>query len=307
MLNWKPYDQHTWENSDQRPFNATEKKHFEQLAGKILWLPGVEMQDCWGTVCPPGRNAAVIRVHPDVRHRFERNGLREVGLKIFNLVDGKVMWPSVFKFHDGQRGKLPGLPNAQVQEVLACGTHPDGVGSERGYLVQQWVEGTALDQKIEAGLTADETLQIIDDLFLKIIIPLWGVGTSWWDVRDSNYVVTPAGQLVMIDSDSVGAYADEIVETPTVFAKRNRGSITAMIRYGSLLITLARRLAPRGTKSAVEREVRVLVARHLLPVFVEPYPLPHGWQKTAIRAWQDFRAGYQPLLQPPADKAAPPK
>jgi len=307
MLNWKPYNQHDWKKSKQRPFNCAEKLQFEKLAAKVLWVPGVEMNGCWGTVHPPGRNATVIQMHPFIRHRFEWQGVRPIGLKIFNLVDGKVMWPSVFRFHESQRDQLPGLPNPHVQEVLDCDVIQDDHGVARGYLVQQWVEGVVLEEKIRAGLSAAEVLQIADDLFQKIIIPLWSKGSSWWDVRDSNYVVTPDGRLMMIDSDSVGAYADEILRTPKVFAKRNRGSITAMKRYATMLVTMAGRLAVRGTKATVQREVRALFDRHLQPVFVAPYPLPLGWKKSAVRAWQNFRAGYEALLCQPDVPPAPPK
>jgi len=307
MLNWHPYNQFDWENSAQTQFTPPEKNEFERLAAKILWVPGVEMNDCWGTVHPPGRNAVVIQVHPHVRHRFERNGIRQVGLKIYNQVDGKVMWPSVSKFHAAQRKKLPGLPNAHVQEVLDYGVIQDDHGVERGYLVQQWVEGVVLEERIKGDLTADEVLQIADDLFLEIIIPLWAKGSSWWDVRASNYVVTTDGRLMMIDSDSVGAYADEILRTPKVFAKRNRGSITAMKRYANILFSMAGRQAVRGTKTTVQREVRALFVRHLQPIFVEPYPLPPGWKKSAVRAWQNFRAGYEALLRQPNIQPAPPK
>jgi len=149
--------------------------------------------------------------------------------------------------------------------------------------------------------------RIADDLFKEIIIPLWAKGSSWWDVRASNYVVTTDGRLMMIDSDSVGAYADEILKTPKVFAERNHGSITAMKRYATILVTMAGRLAVRGTKATVQREVRALFVRQLQPVFVEPYPLPPGWKKSAGRAWQNFRAGYEALLRQPNIQPAPPK
>ena len=307
MLNWHPYNQFDWENSAQTQFTPPEKNEFERLAAKILWVPGVEMNDCWGTVHPPGRNAVVIQVHPHVRHRFERNGIRQVGLKIYNQVDGKVMWPSVSKFHAAQREKLPGLPNAHVQEVLDYGVIQDDHGTERGYLVQQWVEGVVLEERIKGDLTADEVLQIADDLFQEIIIPLWAKGSSWWDVRASNYVVTPDGRLMMIDSDTVGAYADEILQTPQVFTKRNRGSRTAMKRYAGLLARMAGRLAPRGEKSEWTQQNRALFQRHLAPVFVAPYPLPRGWKKSATKAWLNFRADYTALLHQPNIQPASPK
>jgi hypothetical protein len=307
MLNWKPYDRHDWKNCDQKKFTARQKKQFEELAAQILRLPKGTPPDCWGTVHPPGRNATVIQIHPGVRHRFEQSGRRAAGLKIFNLVDGQVMWPSVSKFHESQRRRLPGLPNSHVQEVQDCGEAEDSQRRKRGYLVQPWVAGTVLAEKIQQGMSASEALQIAGDLFNEIVIPLWGVGTSWWDVRDSNYVVTPADRLMMIDSDTVGAYADEMLATPPVFARRNRGSRLAMQRYAALLARMAARLAPRGEKSRWTLQARAFFKQHLAPVFVAPYPLPPGWKQAAREAWGKFRADYQSLLQPPAVRPAPPK
>ena len=217
------------------------------------------------------------------------------------------MWPSIFEFHLMQRANLPGLPNGHVQEVVGINTVEDASGRRRGYLVHLWVAGTVLEERIKGDLTASEVLQIADDLFQQIIIPLWSKGSSWWDVRDSNYVVTPDGRLMMIDSDSVGAYADEILQTPSVFTKRNRGSRTAMKRYTGLLARMAGRLAPRGEKSKWTQQTRALFQRHLVPVFVAPYPLPHGWKKSATKAWLNFRADYTALLHQPNIQPASPK
>jgi hypothetical protein len=301
MLNWKPYDQHDWKNCDQKKFTAPERRQFEKLAAKILTLPESSLDRQWGTVHPPGRNALVIEVHPDAGHGLATHGDQRLGVKIYNLKDGKVMWPSVFRFHFSQRSNIPGLPNGHVQSVIAAGTAIDADGRERGYLIQEWVAGMALDQKIAAGLTPDEALQIAADLFQAIVIPLWSQGTNWWDVRDSNYVVTPAGRLVMIDSDTLGGYADEITRTPEIFCGRNGGSLTAMKRYAGLLARMAGRLARRGEKSKIRQQVRTLFARHLRSVFINPFPLPPGWETTATRAWENFRAGYAPLLQPASE------
>lgn len=298
MLNWKPYNNHHWAKSKQKPLNNQEKKKFEQMAANTLLIPFCETGECWGTVHPPGRNAIVIQVRPEWRHQYSHYRL-PIGLKIYNLKDGKVMWPSIRRFHQDHRPQMRGLPNAHVQEVLACGTTKGTDGIERGYLVQQWIDGVALDQKIKAGPTTNEVLQITDDLFQEIIIPLWSHGSSWWDVRPSNYVVTPSGRLFMIDSDTVGGYADEIIQTPEVFTQRNNGTRTAMKRYGTLLSRLAGRVAGRGQKSIVQRRACSLCERHLQPIFCAPYPLPSGWQRKAIQSWKNFRADYALLLQPP--------
>jgi hypothetical protein len=79
-------------------------------------------------------------------------------------------------------------------------------------------------------------------LSLGILIPLWSVGTIWWDIRDDNYCLTPHGarrRLVMIDTDSLIAYAKEIVETPEVFTRRDHTKKRAMQRVKTIVEKLA--------------------------------------------------------------------
>ena len=305
MLNWNPYDAHDWANSDQEPMDPAEKTGFEQLAVAILKISAAEASTIWGTVQPPGRNAYVIRIHDGVRHQFARNK-NPLGLKVFNLVDGKTMWPSVSRFHNTQRKNLPGLPNERVQAVWHCATIKPADSVERGYLIQAWVEGEVLEHKFKGELSEHETLRLLDDLFLELIIPLWSAGSSWWDVRASNYVVTPAGRLMMIDSDTLGGYADEIVGTPAEFVRRNKGTLTALKRYRTIVRKLAVACLKRqGVRQTgwIGTQVDDRFIAQLQPVFARPYPLVPGWRQQATRAYHHFRAACQQLLSAPA--AAP--
>ena len=298
MLNWTRYDSHDWANCAQTPMSRDQKACMEQLGADILQLSATDAATCWGEVHPPGRNALAIRVQPRVRHYFGGNR-PPVGLKIFNLVDGKTMWPSVSRFHTSQRKLLPGLPNPQVQEVFHCATFTAADAVERGYLVQEWIEGDTLEAKLKAGLGQVEAVKLLDDLFLKLLIPLWSLGTSWWDVRSSNYVVTPRHRLMMIDSDTIGGYADEMTITPSIFTERNRGKLTAMTRYRTIIrnLVVACLRAKGGRKSAFGTErANELVATHLEPVFCAPYPVDHNWRRKAEKAYAAFRTEYKSLL-----------
>ncbi len=68
------------------------------------------------------------------------------------------------------------------------------------------------------------------------------MGTIWWDIRGANYCLQTQGsqrRLVMIDTDSLVAYAREIVETPETFTDRDRIKPRAMKRVKTIVETLA--------------------------------------------------------------------
>ncbi len=157
----------------------------------------------------------------------------------------------------------------------------------------QWVDGDVLASKIDSGLSASDSLRILDDLFLKIIIPLWGRGTAWWDVRDTNYVVTPENRLVMIDSDTLAADLHEIIAPDSVYDQRNKHTRTAMVRYRATIgrIVSSCRRGPRRhrTDAARARATMISATKHLFPLFCSPYPLSADWSVQATRAYQGFR------------------
>lgn len=294
MLNWSDkYDRFNWAASAQLPLTESEKRIIEQLGVDVLGLDSTTAARCWGTAHEPGRHAhTVIKIRPDVPHRFSKHG-QQLGFKIFNAgKDCPWMGPKMVEFQTTQRHLLPGLPNAHVQEVFAGGLARTPAGVEHGYLIQQWVEGEVLGSKIGSGLGADDALWILDDLFLQIIIPLWSRGTAWWDVRDSNYVFTPEKRLVMIDSDTLAADLEEIIAASPVYDNRNKHTKTAMIRYratiGRMVASCLRSLRPRKNASN-ERAAMDMVTEHLFPTFCSPYPLTADWSARATRAYRTFR------------------
>jgi hypothetical protein len=299
MINWNLYDRHDWSKCKQKIMDSAQKSDFEQLGADILQLRHSDAVSCWGSAFPPGRNAMVIRINPSVTHHFSVEGTL-MCIKIFNLVDGETMRRKILKFHTEQRSQFAGLPHPLVQNVLHCGTVTARDGKERSFLVQDWVHGEILEDKLKRVVPREDAWRILDDLFLGLVIPLWGVGSSWWDVRESNYVFTSDRRLVMIDSDTIGGYADEITCRPTIFTDRNKGTLTAMERYSTWICALAKYQAPRGRKGKVVDAARILIARHLLPCFCCPYPLAKGWKTRATGAYNDFKTELRATLDPSA-------
>lgn len=298
-VNWRDcYDNYDWDKGTQKPMTHEEKANVEELAVKILGLKPDDLVKGWATAYPPGCFAqTVIHVNHGMHHRFSKNG-KPVGLKIFNLKRGQNEWRSRLKtFYSTQRSKLPGLPNSHFQEVIAYGNETDSQGDERGYLIQEWVEGELLETLVAQGLKRKQILNILDDLFLGMIIPLWAKGTKWWDARRSNYVVTPRNHLVMIDPDTLADYAAEIATEPAKYTKRNTCAPNkAMERYKALIIDMAANCPEVKDLHGLKSQVKKLSARFLDEPFRCHYPLPGNWADQATAAYRSFKAEFDGIL-----------
>jgi|GEM_PF-1715608 len=301
-LNWRDYyDRYRWMEVNQTRMIPLEKEIIERLGVKILGLSKADAKTCWGVAHPPGRFAAtVISINPDIRHKYSELG-KKLALKIFKTnEDTRKESPRLVKFHNELRKHLPGLPSEYVQEVFHAGNEVAADGAAYDFLIQEWIEGETLEDMLKGKIERGDVLKMLDDLFGQIVIPLWAVGTAFWDIRDSNYLFTPDKRLVMIDSDTVVAYADEITGKPAVYTRRNTGKIVSMERYA---MTVSRMTAAcLGIKSAaVQKQVRGLFATHLDKTFCQPYPdaLGRDWEKRAVQCYRSFRADYDKLLANP--------
>jgi hypothetical protein len=166
-------------------------------------------------------------------------------VKVFkSSADARREAQRVVPFHRDRLCRLPGLPNERVQRSLDAGFHPDRQSEQRAFIIQEWREGDTLEEWLRRRWSTQpaegmEIRSIIQQLLGEIIIPLWGVGTIWWDVRDANYCYAAAtGRLCLIDVDSLAAYADEILNTPQVWIRRDKGRVTALARLRQMVIRL---------------------------------------------------------------------
>jgi hypothetical protein len=267
----------------------------------MLEIPAADVKRGWGVSYPPGCFAqTVIAVNDGVRHRHSKYG--KIGLKIFNLQRGLNEWGRLKKFYREYRAKLPGLDgNQHIQKVYEWGICKNADGVERPCLAQEWIEGETIEQLIKAGkISRADVLRILDDLFLKLLIPLWGQGTKWWDARQSNYVLHPQRGLVMIDPDTLADFAEEIATTPGVYEKRNKcNPDEAISRYTTMIIDMALACSDGRPDRSLKKAVRSLCAAHLDACFRIancPYPLPADWNEKATAAYQAFRVEYEQLL-----------
>jgi hypothetical protein len=276
---WGSYETFDWAGSRQEPMTPAEREETVSLAAEILGVDESEHQSNWGDASPPGRFAAtVIRVATGLEHRYSERarvaGFAEIGVKLFKAnSDALREARRVVPFHGKDLARLPGWPNAHVQQSLDAGWRRDPRGKERAYVVQQWVAGESLEDLLRRhwpreGVAGNTIRSILAQLLGEIVIPLWARGTLWWDFRDAN-VCHDASQdrLTLIDVDSLGAYAEEILETPHEWARRDKGRATALSRLRQMSLRLL--LAPgRLKKKAIENALSRAWVGELEPVLL---------------------------------------
>jgi predicted NAD-dependent protein-ADP-ribosyltransferase YbiA (DUF1768 family) len=302
-VNWTDhYDGYDWKSGRQKPINGRRRKAIEELAVTVLKVNPSDIKPGWALAHPPGCFAqTVLEVDAGVRHSYARHG--KVGLKVFNFQRGMNEWGRLNRFYQNYQSKLPGLAgNDHVQKVFAWGTCKNAYGVERPYLVQEWIEGETLDKRIKNGMSRGDILRVLDDLFLKLLVPLWGQGTKWWDARRSNYVLHPQRGLVMIDPDTLADFAEEIATKPGVYEKRNGcNPDDAISQYTAMIIDMALACSDGKPDLNLKKSVRSLSTAHLDACFRIakcPYPLPADWNEKATAAYQAFRVEYEQLINP---------
>ena len=260
-LNWINYDEYFNQPRDQKPIDDHARQEVERLAAGILKLNDDAQRSLWGHCSPPGVNAqTVVQVESAIPHRFtdiSRN--KAIGIKIFKKGKGS----KLIQDHTHSRNKLPGLPNSLVQNVYEAGEH-EGIY----YLIQEWIEGESLETYLRRknSLPPDVAQHLLSDLLDGIIIPLWSAGTIWWDIRAGNFCVTEQDgklRLVLIDTDSLLAYADEILRTPNVFTRRDKGKTTALKRIKTIVknvvLSSIQEDCPKLSKIEAERQLKTIL------------------------------------------------
>ena len=263
-LDWSSYDAYFNTPRQQAPAPPGVRRGVESVVAQILQLDSAARSTLWGACSPPGVSAqTVVRVPGSVSHRFSRESSgKALGVKLFKTQrgPGAPKQADVIHAHLERRTRFPGLPSPHVQEV-----YDGGEFGGRFYLIQEWIEGEPLSDVLlrKEGLSVAEARGILSDLYRGVLIPLWSKGTIWWDIRDANYCLQPVEnghRLVMIDTDSLVAYAREIVESPEDFTARDSTRRRAMARVKTIVEKLAwapfgSGKLPRSEKSRLERSI----------------------------------------------------
>jgi hypothetical protein len=272
-IDWTAYDGFDWEGASQAPLDERGRATLTEFVADLLGLTADLRQGAWGVASPPGRfAAAVVRVVPGVPHRFADRS-SALGVKVLKTTrDAQNQARQLVPFHRDLLARLPGIPHSHVQKSFTAGLRRDAQGAERAYIVQEWVEGDTLDDLVRrhwppSPPTAEVVRSILEQLLGAIIIPLWALGTVWWDIRDANYCYSSASRrLTLIDVDSLAAYTDEILLTPGVWERRNKGQRTALARLRQMGIRLVK-VQGTGVRK-VEGRFRALWEAELEPALL---------------------------------------
>lgn len=261
-VDWQDYDAFPWAKSAQQPFDTDARRRLEQLTMSLLEIP--EQTKNWGIASPPGRFAAtVIHIREGIPHKFAAEalsqGIANVGVKLFKPTkDAANEFAKLMPFHNETMRRLPGLPHSQVQRSLWAGYFRMASGEKTGVLVQEWIDGPTLDRLLasspsELAARMPEAGELVRQILADIIFPLWGNGLIWWDIRDANWVFDLVRQKIcVIDSDSLAAYATEIMSTSDVWTRREKGRLTALSRLRQTCLRIFEKQAST-TRSAIQK------------------------------------------------------
>jgi hypothetical protein len=262
-IDWRFYNEQRQKRGLQALDEATARV-LEDFAADNLQLGRDARASEWGRAEGYGLySAAVIRTNLGIQHPF-RDVCESVAIKIFHSAADKVI--------QFQREVFPRIWQLPLQKTLHGGIATNQTGKRRGYLVLEFVEGMPLDQLVAGPTLPAQVLENLLREFLQgCLIPLWASSYRFWDFRPANLVVkTPGTQMVMIDTDTLAAAAEEILNRGDDWTQRNQwerlafqrlpGQIAAILRGANTQPAAALR---RASKQALKQS-GLLDALHLL-------------------------------------------
>lgn len=280
-INWNAYDQYFVDfETARKPMSEQTKRNIEGEAAVLLRLRPEQREFVWGACTLPGCYGMVIHLPSALQHPWNPDMTRAVGLKIFHADGFGVQAKKLVPFHTSERLSYPGLPNRQVQDVYHGGQFSRALPQEqepRWYLVQEWIEGDTWDEVIKRpAFGPDEAVVILRSLFEGIIFPLWSNGVIWWDIRANNYCVRSIAsglEVVMIDTDSLQAYSDEIRNRPDNHQLRDEKKRTGVKRLKTMINGLVEAVAKNlgiGKKSTLAKQNTDARTNAFLEVLSQP-------------------------------------
>jgi hypothetical protein len=157
------------------------------------------------------------------------------------------------------------MTNEYVQQSLEAGVKV-GVGP---YALLQFVEGEELTVQLEqVRIARSQARQIIQDILSEIWIPLWAEGLRFKDCHPGNFVVSPDGRVVMIDTEQMRKDLEERLHRPDDWTQRDKHEKSGLSRLPGLLQRIILATDERHRKAAVLREVKSTLASTGLPEFL---------------------------------------
>jgi len=233
------------------------------------------------------RTWAVLATPKSVNHRF-RSSYSQVVLKFYKG-DGSTPGSLQYQaYHQNWFHRVEALTgNRHVQQSLVAGVRK-GVGP---YAVLQFIEGEELAEQLrKSDLTKESAGRMLQDILLKIWIPLWAGGLRFKDCHPGNFVVTPEGRTVMIDTEQMRKDAHELLRYPSKWTQRDKHQESGIARVPRLVQRVI--LATNSAESGVAVLRKVKLALHTSCLVDRLRLLGRGGDndKPAVAAAQQFLA-----------------
>lgn len=208
------------------------------------------------------RTRAVVATLPDVAHRFSARSGRVI-TKLYKG-DGTSAGSKQYQdYHRSWFGRIEALiGNRHVQQSLEGGVDRT-IGP---YAVLEFIEGEELAVVLEAvELTKAGAGQILRDILLEIWIPLWAAGLRFKDCHPGNFVLTPEGRTIMIDTEQMRKDADELLHRPQTWEQRDQHQAQGLKRLPRLVQRVISATGVSQSDSGVLRTVNQALTETGLP------------------------------------------
>lgn len=199
------------------------------------------------------RTRAVLATAAGIPNRFATQSNRVV-VKVYK---GDGSSSGSRQYQDYHQRWFPAIEaltaNRHVQQSLESGVF-SGVGP---YAVLGFIDGEELaDRLARADLHRSDATRILREILLEIWIPLWHAGLRFKDCHPGNFVLTPTGETVMIDTEQMRKDADELLHRPQDWEQRILHEEQGLRRLPKLVQRVVCAARPPASDSAVLRVVK---------------------------------------------------
>jgi serine/threonine protein kinase len=250
MLDWSTFD---------RPILLRDQLKFEQLFNAIKQDNNSSFfnKEIKGMCYLGGESSQLIIKLPN-----------KIGIKIYNnskTNDDKI------KFHNQIRKHIY-KNNERIQNVYKCSK----LGNT-AYAIQEWIEGDTLTEMYYNNkLNYSSVRMILNELYLKLIIPLWKEGLVW-KIASATNLCFYNNKLIRIDTDNMVKTAAEILENKN-FVVRNEVRRNSYIKDRILIYDMFERSNIRNYNSSAFDELHYIYTGNI----------DFKWEEEALECYSKF-------------------
>lgn len=277
-IDWHSYDLFFQRRKPQQePLNADERGEIEALLCNLAAISAPESDRTIGLASPPGRFAqTVIRLDSASINGLIRQQAVEAqqpipaattfGIKFFKTTkDATREAQRIIPFQRARaRSGEPLQHSDHFQKTLAASWLRGRGGEERGYILQEWIEGMTLEELYDSRapkelLAPARVHQLVSCLYFDLVLEIWSTATAHsgvvWDWRDAQLVVRDAPDkstlthFCFIDSDAFRELTLQRDEE-----QRSRQERSAFARLKAMTARLLE-VSSTASKNAVKRHV----------------------------------------------------